>query len=158
MFLFNLFLFGADPSPAGPIYIVSAKEHLSTLSWDTICTNSAKFVFRYYLQHSFYYDFLRFLIRQFLYRFVTLIKSPSLVMGACFSKSSKSKPQTSDSLKNRTARVGQRVFEPAPQDDSRLAAARAAEQRFQAQETKNQTSQQKLKAMERVSKREKGLA
>lgn len=78
-------------------------------------------------------------------------------MGSCFSKTDKlPKAPKSQSLANRTA--GQNLSKPSAQEDSRQAAARAAEQRQQAHKQQNMNNEEKLRAMQKVSKKEKGLA
>lgn len=74
-------------------------------------------------------------------------------MGSCVSKTPEPASKQSQSLKARTEKPSQ-----AQDGDSRQAAARAAEQRYKEQQEKNQSSHAQLKAMQKVSRKDKGLA
>lgn len=83
-------------------------------------------------------------------------------MGSCFSKSQELAPPAPKQEKNpRTASqklVGHSLGGGETRHSSKEAAASAAESRYQAQQEMLKSSQAKLKAMEKISKKDKGLA
>lgn len=79
-------------------------------------------------------------------------------MGSCVSKSpTKTSSQPSQSLQGRKNASNEKTA-PRTGDDSREAAAVAAEKRLQAQQQNTKSGQDRLKAMEKVSRKDKGLA
>lgn len=85
-------------------------------------------------------------------------------MGSCFSKHEELAPPASQTATTKRTKPvqgtkpGQVLGGQLEQTLSRTAAAQAAEQRYTAQQEKLKASQAKLKAMEKVSKKDKGLA
>lgn len=83
-------------------------------------------------------------------------------MGSCFSKQDNkdfdASKENTEKAANSSTRIGRVISgDVSNHENTRAAAGRAAQERFNAQQEKTKNSQQKLKAMEKVSRKDKGL-